>query len=88
MAVSRPSGSVQNYPKQQDLTVFEIPHGCFVLMKEGTWHAGPYFFESEHMDFYNLELEDTNVTDHNTHDYKRGNEGAEFEIVPSDWIVN
>lgn len=46
--------------------------------------AGPYFFESEHMDFYNLELEDTNVTDHNTHDYKRSNGGMEFEIVPSD----
>lgn len=32
------------------------------------------------MDFYNLELADTNVTDHNTHDFKRVN-GIEFEVV-------
>ncbi len=32
------------------------------------------------MDFYNLELSDTNVTDHNTHDYRRSN-GLEFEVV-------
>ena len=40
MAVARPSGSVQAYPRVEDLTVFEIPHGCFVKMHEGTWHAG------------------------------------------------
>ena len=40
MAVARPSGSVQAYPREEDLTVFEIPHGCFVKMHEGTWHAG------------------------------------------------
>ncbi len=32
------------------------------------------------MDFYNLELSDTNVTDHNTHDYRRDN-GMEFHIT-------
>ncbi len=32
------------------------------------------------MDFYNLELSDTNVTDHNTHDYRRDN-GMEFHIM-------
>ena len=83
MAVARPSGSVENYPKQEDLAVFEIPHGSFVAMKEGTWHAGPYFFGSDLMDFYSLKLEDTNVLDHNTRDYKRSNNGLEFDIVPS-----
>jgi hypothetical protein len=32
------------------------------------------------MDFYNLELADTNVVDHNTHDYRRG-QGVEFVVV-------
>lgn len=79
MAVAAPTGSLDNYPKQEDLTVFEIPHGCFIKMHAGTWHAGPLFHESDHMDFYNLELADTNVVDHNTHDYKR-HDGIEFEV--------
>ena len=32
------------------------------------------------MDFYNLELSNTNVVDHNTHDYKKA-EGLEYEVV-------
>ena len=39
--------------------------------------AGP-FFESEHASFFNLELHDTNVVDHNTHDY--GTEGVRCVI--------
>ncbi len=34
------------------------------------------------MDFYNLELSDTNVTDHNTHDYRRDS-STEFVVVDS-----
>jgi hypothetical protein len=30
-------------------------------------------------DFYNLELSDTNVVDHNTHDYRM--DGIDFEVV-------
>ena len=45
-------------------------------------HTGPLFFESEHMDFYNLELADTNVVDHNNHDY-RAHSGVEFEVLAS-----
>jgi hypothetical protein len=47
---------------------------------QGTWHAGPLFAEHPHMDFYNLELSDTNVTDHNTHDYKKA-QSMEYEVV-------
>lgn len=36
-------------------------------MDPGLWHAGPFFDGVDGMDFYNLELSDTNVTDHNTH---------------------
>ncbi|KAL6751912.1 RmlC-like cupin domain-containing protein [Haematococcus lacustris] len=78
MAVARPSGSVDNFPTAQDLTVFRIPHGVFVKMEKGTWHAGPLFDSHESMDFYNLELSDTNVVDHNSHNY--GNEIGDFLI--------
>ena len=33
--------------------------------------AGPLFDAGPTMDFYNLELKDTNVVDHNTHDYRK-----------------
>lgn len=35
--------------------------------------AGPLFDSSDAMSFYNLELSDTNVVDHNTHDYAASN---------------
>ena len=38
--------------------------GAFIKMHTGTWHAGPLFTSPSHIDFYNLELSDTNVTDH------------------------
>ena len=41
--------------------------------------AGP-LFDGESADFYNLELSDTNVTDHNTHDYATA-EGLQYEVV-------
>ncbi|KAK9840368.1 hypothetical protein WJX74_008464 [Apatococcus lobatus] len=44
------------------------------------WHAGPLFEGPDHMDFYNLELSDTNVVDHNTHVYRKTN--LKFEVSP------
>jgi hypothetical protein len=41
--------------------------------------AGPLFAGSEYMDFYNLELADTNIVDHNTHDYE--SEGLTYEVL-------
>lgn len=46
---------------------------------QNTWHAGPLFKGHSHMDFYNLELADTYLNDHDTHDYKRF-QGMEFEL--------
>eukprot|EP00879_Flechtneria_rotunda_P011510 GHRR01012023.1.p1 GENE.GHRR01012023.1~~GHRR01012023.1.p1 ORF type:complete len:203 (+),score=23.42 GHRR01012023.1:190-798(+) len=69
IVVAAPSGSVQACPRQEQLTAFKVPHGMFVKFHAGTWHAGPLFAGQAHMDFYNLELSDTNVVDHNTHDY-------------------
>jgi hypothetical protein len=37
-------------------------------------------FDSSSQDFYNLELADTNVVDHNTWHYAR-DEGLRFEVV-------
>lgn len=68
MAVARPSYSVEAYPREEDLVAFRVPHGVGIKMEKGTWHAGP-LFEQDHMDFFNLELKDTNVVDHNTHRY-------------------
>ena len=48
--------------------MFRVPPGHFLKMHAGCWHAGPLFEPHvEFMDFYNLELADTNVVDHNTH---------------------
>lgn len=49
-------------PRLESITVFRIPGNCFVKLEVGTWHAGPYF-DAAWVDFYNLELSDTNHTD-------------------------
>lgn len=38
------------------------------------------FDSSDEMSFYNLELADTNVVDHNTHDYAASN-GTTFTVL-------
>ena len=66
-------------PAIADLTAFRIPGNSFIKLNLGTWHAGPYF-EGDGVDFYNLELSDTNVVDHDTCDL-RSTYGVEFEII-------
>ncbi len=66
-------------PAIADLTAFRIPGNCFIKLNLGTWHAGPYF-EGDVVDFYNLELSDTNLVDHDTCDLKLAY-GIEFEIT-------
>lgn len=80
LAVAAPSGSVQNAPAEKDLHAFKIPSGKFVKLHQGTWHAGPLFQNHESMDFYNLELSDTNQVDHNTHVYSH-KDGLQFEVI-------
>ena len=53
-------------PALDDLRAFRIPPRTAITMRKGTWHAGPFFAEPN-MDFVNLELDDTNVTDHHNH---------------------
>ena len=64
MAVA-PADSV---PSVDNLRAFRIPGNCFVKLNQGTWHAGPYF-SHDVVDFYNLELSDTNVVDHHTYNF-------------------
>ncbi|MEA5509064.1 ureidoglycolate lyase [Crocosphaera sp. UHCC 0190] len=77
MAVAPPSE--QNYPDLTQLKAFKIPGNCFIKLNVGTWHAGPYFDHDE-VDFYNLELSDTNVVDHFTYNFLK-EEHLTFEIV-------
>jgi ureidoglycolate hydrolase len=77
MAVCPPSTSSQ--PDLDRLMVFEIPGDGFIKLEVGTWHAGPYF-DDEIVDFYNLELSDTNVVDHFTHNFLT-QDNLEFEII-------
>ncbi|MBW4653045.1 MAG: ureidoglycolate lyase [Kaiparowitsia implicata GSE-PSE-MK54-09C] len=52
-------------PALDEIRAFRIPGNCFIKLNLGTWHAGPYF-DQEVIDFYNLELNDTNSIDHET----------------------
>lgn len=78
MVVAPPNLDI-NTPALDKLAAFRIPGNCFIKLNVGTWHAGPYF-DHEYVDFYNLELSDTNVVDHFTHSFKTSNQ-LEFEIV-------
>ncbi len=66
-------------PAWEDIVVFRIPGNCFIKLEIGTWHAWPYF-DDPWVDFYNLELRDTNLVDHDTCNLLQ-HYGVEFEIV-------
>ncbi|KAL9418981.1 hypothetical protein AB3S75_036853 [Citrus x aurantiifolia] len=57
-------------PAVEDVRVFKIAGPKFLKLNRGTWHAGP-LFKADDMDFYNLELSNTNVVDHTTHNFKK-----------------
>ena len=77
MAVCPPSEASE--PDLGRLRAFCIPGNCFIKLEVGTWHAGPYF-EHEAVDFYNLELSNTNIVDHFTHNFAT-KQNLKFEIV-------
>lgn len=78
IAVCPPNNNV-NEPDLSEIKAFQIPGNCFIKLAVGTWHAGPYF-EHDVVDFYNLELSDTNIVDHFTHSFLKSHQ-IEFEIV-------
>ncbi|XGV98974.1 MAG: ureidoglycolate lyase [Leptolyngbya sp. BL-A-14] len=67
------------FPAWEEIVVYRIPGNCFIKLEVGTWHAGPYF-DDDYVDFYNLELSDTNLADHDTCNLLE-QYGVEFEIV-------
>ena len=77
IAVAPPSEAQQ--PKIEKIVAFHIPGNCFIKLEMGTWHAGPYF-DHNFVDFYNLELSDTNIVDHFTHDFLQSHNLC-FEII-------
>ncbi|KAM7275971.1 hypothetical protein ACFE04_017837 [Oxalis oulophora] len=72
------SGHLYEPPKVDDVRVFRIAGPKFLKLNRGTWHAGPLFKDPQ-MDFYNLELSNTNVVDHTTHSFIKDN-GVVFVI--------
>jgi len=65
-------------PAPEDVEVFRVQGSQFLKLNVGTWHAGPLFKEAS-MDFYNLELSDTNEVDHTTHVFSE-KDGVGFVI--------
>eukprot|EP00252_Welwitschia_mirabilis_P006189 TRINITY_DN16984_c0_g1_i1.p1 TRINITY_DN16984_c0_g1~~TRINITY_DN16984_c0_g1_i1.p1 ORF type:complete len:207 (-),score=29.06 TRINITY_DN16984_c0_g1_i1:191-811(-) len=70
------AGHYYTPPAPEEIKVFRIHGPQFMKLNVGTWHAGPLFTDT-YMDFYNLELSDTNEVDHTTHFF---NEGIIFKI--------
>ena len=77
MAVAPPSSSLQ--PSVESIQAFRIQGNCFIKLAVGTWHAGPYF-DHDTVNFYNLELADTNLVDHFTHNFFQSDH-LTFELV-------
>ncbi|CAH0393891.1 unnamed protein product [Bemisia tabaci] len=50
-------------PSADEIRVFRISGPKFMKLNRGTWHAGPLYRKADGMDFYNLELADTNEVD-------------------------
>lgn len=48
-------------PAVDNVRVFRVAGPKFLKLNRGTWHAGP-LFKGDFMDFYNLELSNTNVS--------------------------
>ena len=77
IAVAPPSAASQ--PNLTEIAAFRIRGNCLIKLEVGTWHAGPYF-EPEFVDFYNLELSDTNINDHDTYNFGQQH-NLELEII-------
>lgn len=65
LAVAPPAAdeSPEAQPALEDIRAFHIPGDTAVMLLRGAWHAGP-LFETPSASFFNLELSDTNITDH------------------------
>jgi ureidoglycolate lyase len=80
LAVAPPTAE-SDAPQPDAIRAFTIPGNVAVLLARGTWHAGP-FFEPAEMSFFNLELDDTNIVDHDTCDLA-ARFGLSFTLRPA-----
>lgn len=67
-------------PALEDIRAFRIPGNVAVMLLRGAWHAGP-LFEADEASFFNLELSDTNVTDHWSCDLRK-RYGVSLRLAP------
>ncbi|KAJ3336895.1 hypothetical protein HDU93_002008 [Gonapodya sp. JEL0774] len=78
MGVALPSATdPAGRPDLSTFKVFYIPKESGIKLDEGIWHAGPHF-DDPSMTFYNLELEDTNQDDFQSHSFAEV-DGCVFE---------
>jgi ureidoglycolate hydrolase len=67
-------------PAIAEIRAFHIPGDTAIMLHQGTWHAGP-LFQSFEEKFFNLELSDTNITDHWTCDLSK-TYGITLRLLP------
>lgn len=63
IAVAPPSDPHEEEPGPDDIKAFHVPGDMAIKLHLGTWHVGPFFTPAE-ANFFNLELADTNIVDH------------------------
>ncbi|MEP4378439.1 MAG: ureidoglycolate lyase [Alphaproteobacteria bacterium] len=63
IAVAAPSDPPGKEPEPDEIRAFRVPGDVAIKLHLGTWHVGPFFTPAE-VGFFNLELADTNIVDH------------------------
>jgi hypothetical protein len=63
-------GGADAEPPLEAIRAFRVPGDAAVMLRQGAWHASP-LFQAPQASFFNLELSDTNVTDHGSCDLVR-----------------
>lgn len=79
IAVSPPTRPDESPPTPETIKAFHIPGDTAIKLHTGTWHVGPFFAAPE-VSFFNLELADTNIVDHENHNLVAAH-GAALEIA-------
>ena len=69
----------QAKPDTSKLRAFRIQGDQAIMLSRSTWHIGP-FFEENKASFFNLELSDTNQTDHHSC-YLDRDFGLQFQLI-------
>lgn len=63
IAVAPTSEQPEDAPAPAGIKAFHVPGDMAIKLHLGTWHVGP-FFTADEVSFFNLELADTNIVDH------------------------